>query len=82
MIISMDVNLTKKLTSTVNPISTVSWVTGTGEAPRSVGTFSISITIMTTSTTLIHIYIMEGIRVVFILVCMNQCYSTLMPFIS
>ncbi len=47
--------LDKELTNTVNPISTVSLVTGTGEAPRSVGTFSISITIITTSTTLINI---------------------------
>ncbi len=44
-----------ELASAVNSIPTVSLVTGTGEAPRSVDTCSISITVITTSTTLINI---------------------------
>ncbi len=53
--IKMHVMLINNFTSTVNPISIVSLVTGTVDAPRSVGTFSISITIITTSATLINI---------------------------
>ena len=43
------------LTHTGASISTVSKVTGTGEATRGVGTDSISVTVMSTSGTLINI---------------------------
>ena len=42
-------------TSTVDSIPSVPMVTGTGEAPRSVGTGSISVTVVSVSSTLINI---------------------------
>ena len=42
-------------TSTVDSIPCVSMVTGIGEAPRSVGTGSISVTVVSVSSTLINI---------------------------
>ena len=42
-------------TSTVDSIPSVSIVTGTGEAPRSVGTESISVTVVSVISTLINI---------------------------
>ena len=44
------------LTPTCDPISSVSMVTGTGEATRSVGTDSISAAVTISSSTLIDIY--------------------------
>ena len=43
------------LTHTIASISSVSQVTGTGEATRGVGTGSISVTVMSTNGTLINI---------------------------
>ena len=43
------------LTYTIASISSVSQVTGTGEATKGVGTDSISVTVMSTSGTLINI---------------------------
>ena len=45
----------RTLTHACDPISSVSLVTGTGEATRSVGTGSISVTVITRRSTLIYI---------------------------
>ena len=49
--------MVEEFTSTGYSIPSVSWVTGTSEAPRSVSTVSISVTIVKVNSTLIYICI-------------------------
>ena len=49
------------LTHACDPISSVSLVTGTGEATRSVGTGSIGVAVISNRSTLVNIYIMKTI---------------------